>query len=181
MKDLVLQTGFLDEQETWYWTVKMLIEKMKAAYDGEKNFTETLSSCLKETQEKYKHQLEKDSNWTKYLLKTKEMKIILDNFLNFSSNMKELQINSKLNQIMIIEKEIKKIIDSVHNTKTFLAKLEEIEQVSMNEEQYVSHELSQKIIKLRLRAKAQAEEMNQLLDVYKGIIELINAKLVRQI
>lgn len=159
----------------------LIIKKVKTAFDGEKNYTETLASCLKDTQQKYKNQLEKDSHWTKYLLKNKEMKLILDNFLNFSSNMKELQINSKLNQIMIIEGEIKKIIDSVHNTKNFLAKLEEVGKVSMNEDQYVSPQISQKIIKLRLRAKAQAEDMNQLLDVYKGIIELINAKLVRQI
>ena len=159
----------------------LIIIKVKTAFDGEKNYTETLASCLKDTQQKYKNQLEKDSHWTKYLLKNKEMKLILDNFLNFSSNMKELQINSKLNQIMIIEGEIKKIIDSVHNTKNFLVKLEEVGKVSMNEDQYVSPQISQKIIKLRLRAKAQAEDMNQLLDVYKGIIELINAKLVRQI
>lgn len=154
---------------------------MKKANDGEKNFTETLASCLKETQEKYSTQLEKDSQWTKYLVKNKEMKVILDNFLNFSSSIKELQINSKLNQIMIIEGQIKKIIDSVHNTKRFLARLEQVGKVSMDEEKYVNHELSQKIIKLRLRAKAQTEDMNQLLDVYKGIIELINAKLVRKV
>jgi type I restriction-modification system DNA methylase subunit len=109
------------------------------------------------------------------------MKIILDNFLNFSNDMKELQINSKLNQIMMIEGEIKKIVDSVHNTKQFMSKLEKVEQVSLNEDQYVSHELSQKIIKLRLRAKAQTEDMNQLLDVYRGVIELINAKFVRKV
>ena len=144
-------------------------------------YKKTLANCLKDTQKKYSTQLEKDSQWTKYLLKNKEMKLILDNFLNFSSNIKELQINSKLNQIMIIEKEIKKIIDSVHNTKKFLSKLEEVKKVSMDEEQYLSNPISQKIIKLRLRAVAQAEDMNQLLDVYRGIIELINAKLVRKI
>ena len=154
---------------------------MDKAFAGQKKYSETLANCLKDTQEKYQMQLEKDSQWTKYLIKNREMKLILENFLNFSSNMKELQINSKLNQIMLIEKEIKKIIDSVHNTKLFLSKLEEVKEVSMDEEKYVSHALSQKIIKLRLRAKAQAEDMNQLLDVYKGIIELINAKFVRQI
>lgn len=154
---------------------------MKKAHDNEKDFRETLASCLKQTQEKYKAQLEKDSQWTKYLLKNKQMKVILDNFLNFSGSIRELQMNSKLNQIMIIEGEIKKIIDSVHNTKRFLERLEEVGAVSLDEEKYVSHELSQKIIKLRLRAKAQTEDLNQLLDVYKGIIELINAKLVRKV
>lgn len=158
-----------------------LTSKITSATVGEKNYSETLANCLKDTQDKYHAQLEKDTQWTKYLIKNKEMKVVLDNFLNFSNDMKELQINSKLNQIMMIEGEIKKIIDSVHNTKQFLAKLEEVQKVSLDEEKYVSRGVSQKILKLRLRAKAQTEDLNQLLDVYKGIIELINAKYVRKV
>ena len=109
------------------------------------------------------------------------MKHILDDFLNMSQNMNELKINSKLDQIVFIEKDIKKIIDSVHNTKQFLSNLEKIKEVKMNEEFYISPQIDQRILKLKLRAQGQTEELEELLEVYKGIIELLNAKILRSV
>ena len=142
-------------------------------------YDKTMSSCLKKTNQLYSQLLNKDANWNKYLKKNKDMKHILDDFLNFSQSVQELQMNSKLDQIVFIEKQIKTIIDSMHNTKDFMKKLEKVKNISLKEEDYISELQSQRISKLKLRADAQTEEMEELIDVYKGVIELINAKIVR--
>ena len=109
------------------------------------------------------------------------MKTVMDNFLNFSQNMGELQANSKLDQIMFIEKDIQKVLDSVHSTKDMLVRLEKVQSLPLDQEQFMSGELAQRIQKVRIRARAQERDLNDIIDLYYGLLQLINATIMRKV
>lgn len=109
------------------------------------------------------------------------MKTLTENFLNFSQNLGELQANSKLDQIMFIEKDIQKVLDSVHSTKDMLDRLNKVQGLPLDQEQFLPAGLAQRIQKVRLRAKAQERDLNDIIDLYYGLLQLINASIMRKI
>ena len=145
------------------------------------DMSRTIGSILKQVQSKYRLLLEKEASCTKFIIKRKEMKTVMDNFLNFSQNMGELQANSKLDQIMFIEKDIQKVLDSVHSTKDMLVRLEKVQSLPLDQEQFMSGELAQRIQKVRIRARAQERDLNDIIDLYYGLLQLINATIMRKV